>query len=41
MREYLSKNCIEMKVDKEGFWYPEVDKENVLNVDYVKKGVLF
>ena len=31
------KNCIEMKVDKEGFWYPEVDKEKCIECGLCEK----
>ena len=31
------KNCIEMKVDEEGFWYPEVDKEKCIECGICKK----
>ena len=31
------KNCIEMKVDKEGFWYPEVDKEKCIECRLCEK----
>lgn len=33
--------AITFKTDNEGFWYPEIDKENVLTVDYVRRFVLF
>lgn len=31
------KNCIEMKVDNEGFWYPEVDKEKCIECGLCEK----
>lgn len=31
------KNCIKMKIDKEGFWYPEVDKEKCINCGLCEK----
>ena len=31
------KNCIKMKVDEEGFWYPEVDKEKCIECGICKK----
>ena len=31
------KNCIKMKVDEEGFWYPQVDKEKCIECGICKK----
>lgn len=31
------KSCIEMKVDEEGFWYPQVDKEKCIECGLCKK----
>ena len=33
------KNCIKMKVDEEGFWYPQVDKEKCIECGICKKDV--
>ncbi|MFW5980979.1 MAG: Coenzyme F420 hydrogenase/dehydrogenase, beta subunit C-terminal domain [bacterium] len=30
-------DCIEMSIDEEGFWYPEVDKDKCINCELCKK----